>query len=101
MIIGVDTVKGFIMGLSNRNFSKIEYEGDRMVYCLRMVPLGSDHAGCPIYSEEYAALDDVKELQAIAKNINDGHGFRADVLCRRIGLYSCQRAEGGWERYEE
>lgn len=101
MIIVVDTVRGFIMGTSNRNFSKVEYEGDQVVYCLRIRPLASEHSMFPIYSEEYTASNYVKELQAIAKIINDGHSFKADVMCRKIGIYTCQEFKGGWERYGE
>lgn len=101
MIIVVDTVRGFIMGMSNRNFNKVEYEGEQVVYCLRIEPLASEHSMFPIYSEEYTASNYVKELQAIAKIINDGHSFKADVMCRKIGIYTCQEFKGGWERYEE
>lgn len=89
------------MGMSNRNFNKVEYEGERVVYCLRIKPLASEYSMFPIYSEEYSASNYVKELQAIAKIINDGRGFRADVMCRKIGIYTCQEFKGGWERYEE
>lgn len=101
MIIDVDTVKGMIMEMNNRNFDKVECEGERVVYCLRIEPLASEHFMCPIYSEEYTASNCVKELQAIAKTINDGYSFKADVMCRKIGIYSCQEFKGGWERYEE
>lgn len=100
MIIVVDTVRGIIMVTSNRNFSKVEYEGEQVVYCLRIESLASGHSMFPIYSEEYTASNYVKELQAIAKVINDGHRFKADVMCRKIGIYSCQEPRGGWERYE-
>lgn len=100
MIIVVDTVRGFIMGTSNRNFNKVEYEGEQVVYCLRIEPLASGHSVFPIYSEEYTASNYVKELQAIAKIINDGCSFKADVMCRKIGIYTCQESKGGWERYE-
>lgn len=89
------------MGMSNRNFNKVEYEGERVVYCLRIEPLASEHFMFPIYSEEYTASNYVKELQAIAKIINDGHSFKAEVMCRKIGFYTCQEFKGGWERYEE
>lgn len=89
------------MVTSCRNFNKVEYEGERVVYCLRIEPLVSDHFVSPIYSEEYTASDYVKELRAIAKIINDGHSFKADVMCRKIGVYSCQEFKGGWERCEE
>lgn len=89
------------MGVSNRNFNKVEYEGERVVYCLRIEPLASDHFVFPIYSEEYSASNYVKELQAIAKVINAGHVFKADVMYRKIGMYSCQEFKGGWERYGE
>lgn len=89
------------MVMSDRNFSKVEYEGERVVYCLRIESLGSEHSMFPIYSEEYTASNYVKELQAIAKVINDSHGFKADVMCRKIGVYSCQEFEGDWERYED
>lgn len=89
------------MGMSNRNFSKVEYEGERVVYCLRIKPLAVERSMFPIYSDEYTASDYVKELRAIAKVINDGHVFRADVMCRRVGIYTCQEPEGGWERYEK
>lgn len=101
MIIVVDTVRGFIMETSNRNFNKVEYEGEQVVYCLRIEPLASEHSMFPIYSEEYTASNYVKELQAIAKIINDGHSFKAEVMCRRIDIYACQEFKGGWERYEE
>lgn len=101
MIIVVDTVRGFIMETSNRNFSRVDYEGELVVYCLRIEPLVPEHSMFPIYSEEYTALNDVKELQAIAKLINDGHRFKADVMCHKIGIYMCQESKGGWERYEE
>lgn len=101
MIINVDTVRGMNMETSNRNFSKVEYEGEQVVYCLCIKPLGKECSLFPIYSMEYTAQSDVKELQAIAKVINDGHGFKADVLYRKIGIYSCQESKGGWQRYEE
>lgn len=101
MIIDVDTVRGFIMEMSNRNFNKVEYEGERVVYCLRITSLVSENAMFPIYSEDYTAPNYVKELQAIAKIINDSHSYKADVMCRRIGMYSCQEFKGDWERYEE
>ena len=101
MIIDVDTVRGIIMGTSNRNFNKVEYEGEQVVYCLRIKPLASEHFMFPIYSEGYTASDCVGELQAIAKIINDGHSFRADVMYRKIGIYTCQEFKGGWECYEE
>lgn len=101
MIIVVDTVRGIIMEMSNRNFSKVEYEGEQVVYCLRIEPLASEYSMFPIYSKEYTALNYVKELQSIAKVINDGHSFKAEVMCRKIGIYSCQESKGGWERYEE
>lgn len=89
------------MEVSNRNFDKVEYEGERVVYCLRIKPLASDHSMFPIYSEEYTASNYVKELQAIAKLINDGHCFKADVMYRKISIYTCQESKGGWERCEE
>lgn len=89
------------MGMSNRNFSKVEYEGEQVVYCLRIEPLASGHSMFPIYSEEYTASNYVKELQAIAKIINDGHSFKADVMYRKIGIYMCQESKEGWECYEE
>lgn len=101
MIINVDTVRGIIMETNNRNFNKVEYEGEQVVYCLRITSPTSEHAMFPIYSEEYTASNYVKELQAIAKIINDGHSFKADVMCRKIGIYTCQESKGGWERYEE
>lgn len=101
MIIVVDTVRGFIMGMSNRNFNKVEYEGEQVVYCLRIESLASEHAVLPIYSEEYTAPNFVKELQAIARVINDGHSYKAVVMCRKIGIYSCQEFKGDWERYED
>lgn len=100
MIIDVDTVRGLIMETSNRNFNKVEYEGERVVYCLRITSLVSEHAMFPIYSENYTAPNYVKELQNIAKIINDGHGYKADVMCRKIGMYTCQESRGDWERYE-
>ena len=101
MIIDVDTVRGMFMETSNRNFNKVEYEGERVVYCLRITSLVSEHAMFPIYSEEYTASNYVKELQAIARIINDSHSYKADVMYRKIGMYSCQEFKGDWERYEE
>ena len=99
--MNVDTVRGMNMEANNRNFSKIEYEGEQVVYCLRIRPLGEEYSLFPIRSEEYTAQSDAKKLQAIAKIINDGHGFKAEVLCRKIGIYTCQESKGGWGRYEE
>ena len=104
MIINVDTVRGIIMGTNNRNFSKVEYEGEQVVYRLRIIPLAVEYSMFPIYSMEYTTLNDVRKLQAIAKIINDGHdghGFKADVMYRKIGVYTCQESKGGWQRYEE
>ena len=101
MIINVDTVRGMNMETNNRNFSKVEYEGEQVIYCLRIKPLGKEYALFPICSEEYTASNDVKKLQDIAKIINDGHGFKADVMYRKIGIYTCQESKGGWQRYEE
>lgn len=101
MIINVDTVRGMNMGTNNRNFSKIEYEGEQVVYCLRIKPLGKEYSLFPIYSMEYTAQSDVKKLRDIAKIINDGYGFKAEVLFRKIGVYTCQESKGGWQRYEE
>lgn len=101
MIINVDTVRGIIMETNNRNFNKVEYEGERVVYCLRITSLASEHAMFSIYSEEYTAPNYVRELQAIAKIINDGHIYKADVMYRKIGIYTCQESKGDWERYEE
>lgn len=101
MIIDVDTVRGLIMEMSNRNFDKVEYEGERVVYCLRITSLDSEYAMFPIYSEEYSALNYVGGLQAIAKAINDGHRFKADVMYRKVGIYTCREPKGGWEYYEK
>lgn len=101
MIINVDTVRGMIMETSNRNFNRVEYEGEQVVYCLRIESLASEHAMFPIYSEEYTAPNYVRELQAIAKIINDGHSFKADVMYRKIGIYTCQEFKGDWKCYEE
>lgn len=101
MIIDVDTVRGMSMETSNRNFNKVEYEGEQVVYCLRITSLASEHAMFPIYSEEYVAPNYVRELQAIAKIINDGHSFKADVMYRKVGIYTCQEFKGDWERYEK
>lgn len=101
MIMNVDTVRGMNMETSNRNFSKVEYEGEQVIYCLRIKPLGKEYSLFPIYSMEYTAQSYVKKLQAIAKIINDGHGFKADVLYRKIGIYTCQESKGGWQCYEE
>lgn len=101
MITNVDTVRGMNMETNNRNFSKVEYEGEQVVYCLRIKPLAVDYSIFPIYSMEYTAPNDVKKLQEIAKIINDGHGFKAEVLYRKIGIYTCQESKGGWARYEE
>ena len=101
MITDVDTVRGTSMETSNRNFSRVEYEGEQVVYCLRIKPLAIDYSIFPIYSKEYTTPSDVKKLQEIAKIINDGHGFKADVMYRKIDIYTCQESKGGWERYEE
>ena len=101
MIMNVDTVRGMNMETSNRNFSKVEYEGEQVVYRLRIKPLAMEYSIFPIFSEEYTAPSDVRKLQEIAKIINDGHGFKADVLYRKIGIYTCQESKGGWQRYEE
>lgn len=101
MIIDVDTVRGIIMETSNRNFNKVEYEGEQVVYCLRIKSLASEHAMFTIYSEEYTASNYVRELQAIAKIINDSHIYKADVMYRKIGIYTCQEFKGDYELYEE
>lgn len=101
MITNVDTVRGMNMETKNRNFSKVEYEGEQVVYCLRIKPLATEYSIFPIYSEEYITPNDVKKLQAIAKIINDGHGFKADVMYRKIGVYTCQESKGDWVCYEE
>ena len=101
MIINVATVRGMNMETNNRNFSKVEYEVEQVIYCLRIKPFGKEYSLFPIYSIDYTAQSDVKKLQAIAKIINDGHGFKADVLYRKIGIYTCQESKGGWQRYEE
>ena len=101
MIINVDTVRGIIMGTNNRNFSKVEYEGEQVVYRLRIIPLATEYSMFPIYSMEYTTSNDVRKLQEIAKIITDGHGFKADVLYRKIGVYTCQESKGGWLRYDE
>lgn len=101
MIIDVDTVRGIIMETNNRNFNKVEYNGEQVVYCLRITSLTSEHSMFPIYSEEYTAPNYVRELQAIAKIINDGRIYKADVMYRKIGIYTCQEPKGDWERYEE
>lgn len=101
MIMNVDTVKGMNMETNNRNFSKVEYEGEQVIYCLRIKPLGKEYSLFPIYSIDYTAQSDVKKLQAIAKIINDGHDFMAHVLYRKINVYTCQESKGGWQRYEE
>lgn len=99
--MNVATVRGMNMETSNRNFSKVEYEGEQVVYCLRIKPLGKEYSLFPIYSMEYTAQSDVKKLQAIAKIINDGQEFKADVMCRKVDIYACQESKGGWQRYEE
>lgn len=101
MITNVATVRGIIMETKNRNFSKVEYEGEQVVYCLRVSPLDTEHSMFSIYSEEYTASNYVEKLKEIAKIINDDHGLRAEVLFRKIGIYSCQEFKGGWQRYEE
>lgn len=101
MITNVDTVRGMNMETNDRNFSRVEYEGEQVVYCLRIKPLATGCSIFPIYSEEYTAPNYVKKLQEIAKIINDGHDFKADVLYRKIGIYTCQESKGGWQRYEE
>ena len=101
MITNEATVRGMNMETNNRNFSKVEYEGEQVVYCLRIKPLAVEYSIFPIYSMEYTAPNDVRKLQEIAKIINDGHGFKADVLYRKIGVYTCQERKGSWERYEE
>lgn len=101
MIMNVDTVRGIIMEMNNRNFSRVEYEGEQVVYRLRIIPLAVEYSMFPIYSMEYTTSDDVRKLQEVAKIINDGHGFKADVMYRKIGVYTCQEFKGGWLRYEE
>lgn len=101
MIMNVDTVRGTSMETRNRNFSKIEYDGEQVVYCLRITPLAMEYSIFPIYSMEYTVSNDVEKLKEIAKIINDSHGFKADVMYRKIGIYTCQESRGGWERYEE
>ena len=101
MIINVDTVRGMNMGTNSRNFSKVEYEGEQVVYRLRITPLAMEYSMFPIYSEEYTAQNDLQKLKDIAKIINDTSGFKADVMYRKIGVYTCQESKGGWERYEE
>ena len=101
MIMNVDTVRDIIMETKNRNFSSIEYDGEQVLYCLRVDPIGKEYSLFPIFSMEYTTQSDVKKLQAIAKIINDGHGFRADVLYRKIGIYTCKESKGSWQRYEE
>ena len=101
MIINVDTVRDMNMETSNRNFSKVEYEGEQVIYCLRIKPLGKEYSPFPIYSIDYTGQSDVKKLQAIAKTINDGNDFMAHVLYRKIDVYTCQESKGGWQRYEE
>lgn len=101
MIINVDTVRDMNMETSNRNFSKVEYKGEQVIYCLRIKPLGKEYSLFPIYSIDYTEQSDVKKLQAIAKIINDGNDFMAHVLYRKIDVYTCQESKGGWQRYEE
>lgn len=99
--MNVDTVRGMNMETKNRNFSKVEYEGEQVVYRLRIIPLAVEYSMFPIYSMEYTTSDDVRKLQEVAKIINDGHGFKADVMYRKIGVYTCQEFKGGWLRYDE
>lgn len=101
MIMNVDTVRGIIMETNNRNFSKVEYEGEQVVYRLRIIPLAMEYSMFPIYSEEYTAQNDLQKLKDIAKIINDTSGFKADVMYRKIGIYACQKYKGAWARYEE
>ena len=101
MIMNVDTVRGIGMETKVQNFSRVEYQGEQVVYCLRVKPLDLKYSMFPIYSMEYTAKNDLKKLKAIADIINDGHGFKADVMYRRIGVYTCQKSEGGWQQYGE
>ena len=101
MIINVDTVRGMNMETNNRNFSKVEYEGEQVLYCLRVKPIGEKYSLFPICSMEYTTKSDLEKMKAIANAINKSHDFRADVMYRKIGVYTCQESKGGWERYEE
>lgn len=101
MIINVDTVRGIIMETKDQNFSRIEYEGEQVLYCLRIKPIGKKYSIFPVWSMEYTTESDLKKMKAIANIINESHDFMADVMYRKVGVYTCQKSEGGWERYEE
>lgn len=81
MIMNVDTVRGIIMETKAQNFSRVEYEGEQVLYCLRIKPL----------AEKYS----------FANLINESNDFRADVMYRKVDIYTCQESKGGWARYEE
>lgn len=101
MIMNVDTVRGMIMETKNRNFSRVEYEGEQVLYCLRVNPIGEKYSLFPVWSMEYTTESDLEKLKAIANLINESHDFRADVMYRKVGVYTCQEFKGGWERYGE
>lgn len=101
MIINVDTVRGIIMETKDQNFSRVEYEGEQVLYCLRVKPIGKKYSLFPVYSMEYTTKSDLEKMKAIANDINESHDFRADVMYRKVGVYTCQKSEGDWERYEE
>lgn len=101
MIINVDTVRGTIMETKCQNFSRVEYEGEQVLYCLRVKPIGKKYSLSPVYSMEYTTKSDLEKMKAIANAINENPDFRADVMYRKVGVYTCQKNEGGWERYEE
>lgn len=101
MIMNVDTVRGIIMGTKCQNFSRVEYEGEQVLYCLRVKPIGEKYSLFPVYSMEYTTKSDLEKMKAIANAINENPDFRADVMYRKVGVYTCQKNEGGWERYEE
>ena len=89
------------METSNWNFSSVEYEGEQVAYRLRIKPLDLKYTLVSIYSMEYIAEDDLEKLKDIANIINAGHGFNAEIMYRKIGIYTCQESKGGWQRYEE
>ena len=101
MIMNVDTVRDIIMETKDQNFSRVEYEGEQVLYCLRIKPLGKQYSLFPVYSMEYTTKSDLEKMKAIANAINESHDFRADVMYRKVDVYSCQKSRGGWERYEE
>lgn len=101
MIMNVATVRGMNMEMNNRNFSKVEYEGEQVLYCLRIKPIGKKYSLFSAWSMEYTTKTDLEKMKAIANAINESHDLRADVMYRKVGVYTCQKSKGGWQRYEE